>query len=219
MGLREKKAQRNRDRIVSEALALFGRDGYEQTTMESIAAAAEVSASTLYRYFPSKDLIIFPPFSTFTERFSEVFARHSTDHPIQEALAEAIFAVLVNEDENREKTLLVRSIVDQSPIPRARLWDYLAEQERQMGRLLAERLHTREDDLRVIATARLANMIVGISADVWRSGGGQAPSRKTAEELLRLFEAGGVILPRAAQPRGPADLGSGSIPDRKPDRL
>ena len=123
MGLREKKARRNRERIVSEALTLFAREGYEQTTMESIAEAADVSPSTLYRYFPSKDLIILARYKTFSETFAAVFATHSLNHPVDEALAEAIFTVLDNEDDQREETLLVRSILDRSPIPRARLWD------------------------------------------------------------------------------------------------
>jgi AcrR family transcriptional regulator len=196
MGLREKKAQRNRDRIVSEALALFARDGYEQTTMESIAEAAELSPSTLYRYFPSKDLIVLERFTSFSEQFSNVFAKFSLDHPVDEALAEAIVTVLMVEDERAAETLLVRSIIDQSPIARARLWDYLAEQQRKLTQLIADRLHARRDDLCVVFTAQLAVMIAGLAADRWRDTGGKIPSRSTAEELMRLLAEGAVIFPR-----------------------
>jgi AcrR family transcriptional regulator len=143
MGLREKKAQRNRERIVSEALALFAHYGYEQTTMESIAEAAELSPSTLYRYFPSKDLIVLQRFLDFSEQFARVFAEYSQHHPVDEALAEAIFAVLEVEDGRSAETLLVRSIIDEAPIARARLWDYLAEQQRQLGKLIAQRQRKR----------------------------------------------------------------------------
>jgi AcrR family transcriptional regulator len=196
MGLREKKAQRNWDRIVSEALILFARDGYDQTTMESIAEAAEVSPSTLYRYFPSKDLIILARYKTFSETFAEVFATHSANHPVDEALAQAIFTVLDREDDHREETLLVRSILDRSPIPRARLWDYLSEQEHLLSVQLAERLDTGVDDLRVVLTARLAILIVGTAADRWRAGGGLQSSRSCAEAVMRLFQEQAVILPR-----------------------
>jgi AcrR family transcriptional regulator len=197
MGLREKKATRNRERIVSEALALFARDGYEQTTMESIAEAAEVSPSTLYRYFPSKDLVILARYKAFAQTFADVFAAHSINHPVDEALAQAIFTVLDHEDGQRDEALLVRSILDRSPIPRARLWDYLDEQLHLLSQQLAERLHTTETDLRVILTARLAIMVVGTAADIWRAGGGVRSSRACAEQVMRLFQEQAVILPRA----------------------
>lgn len=199
MGLREKKAQRNRERIVSEALALFGRNGYEQTTMESIAEAAELSPSTLYRYFPSKDLIVLQRFTDFSEQFARVFAEYSLDHPVDEALAEAIFAVLEVEDSRAAETLLVRSIIDEAPIARARLWDYLAEQQRQLGKLIARRLHLKESDLRVKLTAQLAIMIAGMAADQWRASGGKRSSRSTAEELMRLLQEQAIIIPHHAR--------------------
>jgi AcrR family transcriptional regulator len=196
MGLREKKAQRNRNRIVAEALRLFARNGYEQTTMESIAEAAELSPSTVYRAFPSKDRIVLERFTAFSDQFAQVFAHHSMDYPLDEALAEAIFSVLAVEDEQRSETLLVRSIIDQSPIARARLWDYLAEQQRQLAGLIAQRLHVREGDLRVVLTANLAIMILGLAADRWRANGGDPPSRETARDLMRLVNEGAVIFPR-----------------------
>ncbi len=198
MGLREKKAQRSRDRIVTEALTLFGKNGYEQTTMESIAEAAELSPSTLYRYFPSKDLIVLQRFTDYSEQFARVFAEYSLRHPVDEALAEAIFAVLEVEDSRSAETLLVRSIIDEAPIARARLWDYLAEQQRQLGKLIAQRMRAKESDLRVKLTAQLAIMIAGLAADQWRADAGKRPSRATAENLMRLFQDREVIFPRPA---------------------
>lgn len=179
-----------------EALTLFARDGYDQTTMEAIAEASEVSPSTLYRYFPTKDLVILDRFKTFSDELSEAFSRHAVDRPVDEALAEAIFAALRGEDERREETLLVRSIIDKSPIPRARLWDYLDEQLRDLARRLAQKLDLAEDDLRVVMTARLVILIVGTAADMWRASGGKSSSRSNAEEVMRLLREHAVIFPR-----------------------
>jgi AcrR family transcriptional regulator len=197
VGLREKKAQRNRERIVNEALALFRKNGYEQTTMESIAEAAELSESTLYRAFPTKDSIILAPFRSYAERFSEVFARHSAHQPVEEALAEAIFTAVQAEDEYAARTLLVRSIIDQAPTARARLWDYVYAQQKELSRLIAQRLRAKADDLRVVFTAQLAMAIMGLAADRWRDSGGRQASRATAEELMRLLAAGEIVFPRA----------------------
>src|ERR1700693_3507359 len=90
VGLRQTKAEKTRKRILSEALRLFKRDGYEQTTVEAIAEAAEISPRTLYRYFPSKDLILLDRLTSGYD-FSAAFSRHSVNHTVEEALAEAIF--------------------------------------------------------------------------------------------------------------------------------
>ncbi|WP_443678168.1 acyl-CoA-like ligand-binding transcription factor [Nocardia spumae] len=58
MGLRERKKQRTRRTIRTEALALFQRQGYAATTVEQIAEAADISPSTFFRYFPSKEQLV-----------------------------------------------------------------------------------------------------------------------------------------------------------------
>ncbi|MCG5431126.1 TetR/AcrR family transcriptional regulator [Mycobacterium sp. MYCO198283] len=57
-GLRERKKRRTRETLVDVAAELCLRQGYDNTTVEQIAAAAEVSPRTFSRYFPSKDAVI-----------------------------------------------------------------------------------------------------------------------------------------------------------------
>lgn len=57
-GLREKKKQQTREAIVAEAGRLFGKQGFQATTMEEIAVGAGVSAGTLYNYFGTKNTIV-----------------------------------------------------------------------------------------------------------------------------------------------------------------
>ena len=58
-GLRERKKAKTRATLQRQALALFREQGYAATTIEQIAAAAEVSESTFFRYFPTKEDIVF----------------------------------------------------------------------------------------------------------------------------------------------------------------
>src|SRR5438309_1930906 len=57
-GLRERKKARTRAEIQRHALRLFRRQGYEATTISQIAEAAEVSESTFFRYFPTKEDVV-----------------------------------------------------------------------------------------------------------------------------------------------------------------
>lgn len=57
-GLRERKKARTKAAIQREALRLFRAQGYEATTIEQIAEAAEFSPSTFFRYFPTKEDVV-----------------------------------------------------------------------------------------------------------------------------------------------------------------
>jgi AcrR family transcriptional regulator len=58
LGLRERKKQRTRTTLINAAVELCDRQGFENTTVDQIAAVAEVSPRTFSRYFATKEAVV-----------------------------------------------------------------------------------------------------------------------------------------------------------------
>ena len=75
--LLERKKARTRASLREHALRLFREQGYQATTVEQIAAAAEVSPSTFFRYFPTKEDVVLQ--DGMDTRMFDLFARQPRD--------------------------------------------------------------------------------------------------------------------------------------------
>ncbi|MFF2552486.1 TetR family transcriptional regulator [Nocardia sp. NPDC058058] len=85
--LRERKKERTRRTIRSEAFRLFREQGYTETTIEQIAEAADVSPSTFFRYFPSKEQLVLA--DDLDPVMIQAIDRQPMDKPILAAIRDA----------------------------------------------------------------------------------------------------------------------------------
>jgi AcrR family transcriptional regulator len=113
VGLRERKKARTKEAIRLAALRLFRDQGYPATTMEQIAAEAEVAPSTVFRYFPTKqDLVLSDDYDL---PFAALFQSQPPDlEPIRagrRAIREILGAMPAAElAAQRERWVLMRSV-------------------------------------------------------------------------------------------------------------
>ena len=93
-GLRERKKIKTRAEIKKQAFELFTKQGFTNTTIEQIAAASDVSASTFFRYFPTKEALILQ--DDFDPIMLEAFLNQPKEVPIFRAFRNAILEVMRN---------------------------------------------------------------------------------------------------------------------------
>lgn len=118
-GLRERKKARAMRHIQEIALGLFLERGFDQVTVEQVAAAAEVSPSTVYRYFGTKEGLMFH--DEFDETaLGAVVAMLESDVPLAD-LVLAAFTLVSDEHfvESRERTLQRGALLLETPALRA----------------------------------------------------------------------------------------------------
>jgi AcrR family transcriptional regulator len=174
-GLRERKKQQTRTAIQTEALRLFAEQGYEATTCEQIASAANVSPATFFRYFPTKeDVVLQDDYDPLlTASLHERPLHESPVVAVRNALAAGLEQLSVTDtDAIRARTQLVLSV----PALRARMNDQTLEAEKLLAAELGARAGRDPDDLRVRAVAAALTAALTTAVESWVSRGGELPA-------------------------------------------
>lgn len=144
VGLRERKKQRTRRLLVEAAARLFSEQGYAETTVAEIAAAAEVSPKTLFSYFAGKSDILFAGDQHRMDLALQVITEHSPDQSPADLLmflAEELLGTYVTSGDADELTGVPYSLrlrlIATVPELQARSSQLLQESQKR----LAEALH------------------------------------------------------------------------------
>ncbi len=118
-GLRERNKLRRHDQITEAALRLFAERGFDGTTIDEIAAAAEVSRRTFFRYFARKeDVLLDWKRRTAKELRDALNARPPGEAPLQ-AVHGALATVASTYGEQPELTLGLLRMFESGPDLRA----------------------------------------------------------------------------------------------------
>jgi AcrR family transcriptional regulator len=185
MGLREINATRTRELIVDAAMELFFERGYESTTMEDIAAHADVGISTLYRYFSTKDhlgtsLLGDPGL------MADELTHRPDDEPTPVALGHALLAFLRATGDDPQRGEAFRRLVNENPRLSVRLLEWLMESRRLLADAVANRQGLPSGDLSSRAAAWMAVFVlqeVGAASDAGDDRGGVAIATEVMQQL------------------------------------
>jgi AcrR family transcriptional regulator len=187
-GLRERKKQKTRWAIQAHALRLFAQQGYEQTTVEQIAEAAEVSQSTFFRYFRTKeDLVVNDEYDDLMLR---LFQAEPADRPPVAALRHVIgqaFQGMTAEDIDKIKQRVV--LMTAVPALRMRLLDQFNTNLGLVAGVLARHMGAPADAFEVRVLAGAVTGVLVTAVFVWAEGGAGGDFAEIVDRALAQLEA------------------------------
>jgi len=187
-GLRERKKAKTRAAIRREAMRLFREQGYEETTVEQIAEAAEVSPSTFFRYFPTKeDVVLLDEYDALiVEAFRAQPPELTPLQALRKALGEVMGRLTPREREEENQRLRLSREV---PELRAARLDELIRTMRLIAAIVGERVGRSADDPAVLA---FAGAVIGVAMSVILCAGPNpvVKTYKEYDDALAFLEAG-----------------------------
>jgi AcrR family transcriptional regulator len=183
-GLRERKKARTHEALERTALELFRRRGFDNTTIEDIAEACEVSPRTFFRYFSSKTDVLYgdDPDCRRQRMLALLAAQPATASPL-EALRGAMLAIAEEYASDRDRLAARMAVIESNPGLRASK----SEAQRGWEDAVVEQLTVRERaagsardalELRLIAATGTAALRAAL--DAWLAG----PRSASLAELI-----------------------------------
>jgi mycofactocin system transcriptional regulator len=145
-----------REEVARVALQLFVERGFEETTMEDIAAELGLGRRTVFRYFPSKNDLVWGAFDAVLERLRHDLRAVDQDLPLMEVLRRAAVRSNTYPDELLDELHRRVTLIQTVPALQAHSMLRYAEWREVVAEYVAERLDLAADDLVPVAVGHAA---------------------------------------------------------------
>jgi AcrR family transcriptional regulator len=140
LGLRELKKKETRQLLRETAVQLFSERGFEQVPVSEIARVAQVSAATVFNYFPTKEDLFYGGMEIFEERLLEAVRTRPAGESILSAFRSVVLGSIgrLGSDEVADTIAGAARIVGESPALQAREREVVAEYTARLAEIVAE---------------------------------------------------------------------------------
>lgn len=191
VGLRERKKLQTRAAIVDAALELFERKGFEATTVEDIAAAADVSPRTFFRYFESKQDVVLAKTNEKRDGLSTLLAARPPEEPPLEALRRTIVGVISEMLSSDDGALREMKVMMGTPELRNLALDHFHEHQDELAVALAGRMGVPPDSFSPGLLAGVVSTSLWATVNRWVAEGAD-PARMVPmiDEVFDLLASG-----------------------------
>ncbi|MFF2910663.1 TetR family transcriptional regulator [Paenibacillus sp. NPDC057934] len=191
VGLRERKKAKTMANVQMHALRLFRENSYHATTVEQIAEAAEISPSTFFRYFATKEDVVltdnYDPFlvTAFENQPSEL-------SPLQAVRNAMISGITEITDDEWETTRQRNQLIMAVPELRAAALNNFTQMMQLLTQIVAKRVGSHSDDL---AVRTFAGVVVGVNISLMEYSAEVTKSEfaKLLDEALEVVDKGLLI--------------------------
>ncbi len=146
----------SREEAARAALELFVRDGFEQTTVSDVAAALGIGRRTLFRYFESKNDMVWGDFDWVLDRLRRGLADAPPDEPMMTAIARAVLDSNHYEGESLQELRLRMRLITTVPALQAHSMVRYSEWRAVLAEFVARRLDQQPDDLIPLMVGHMA---------------------------------------------------------------
>jgi AcrR family transcriptional regulator len=188
VGLREMKKERTRIDIVRVAMELFARHGFDDVTVDQIAAEAEVSHRTFYRYFATKEELILGSLQQALDDMTDAFTRRPRTESVIVSIREAVLGLAANYEDSLDRDLQRAAVFRATPSLQARQNERRAAFEGVMIPLIAERLGVDpKTDLGPALIAACAVAAMRVATTQWLLADGSRPLLPIVEQALSML--------------------------------
>lgn len=190
--VRERNRNRVRQDIESAALELFEAQGYDNTTVEQITQLAAVSNATFFRYFGSKEEVLFADEQAAVEEMVSLVAERTDPARSVAALAEPVaeFARTFLDENGADRQRLTRLVMTSRTLE-ARSMRMRLRWEHAIARQLATESGSTEPTLDHIVTADVTVSCLAAALWAWQRDSADADIRETT---LRAFERASKLI-------------------------
>jgi AcrR family transcriptional regulator len=166
---RDRKRLANRHSIRTTALRLFMDRGFDNVSVEDIAEAADLSASTVYRNFPTKEDLVLANLADRQAGLLDILE----SHPGGGTVGDALLDVIVEWAPGRDQQALLRSeiaLIVATPALLARMHQMVVGWEAPITACLGPRCGRSETDLELCQLTALLCATVRIVIREWAAG-------------------------------------------------
>ena len=188
--LRERKKLRNRRALAEAALRLFAANGFDATTLEELADAADVSKSTFSRIFPAKEAAGIEAEAELWSAFLASLDGRELSGPLFGELHAVLAEAVTGLDPDWEQRYLdTRRMVANEPALLRYVEHYRAGVKDDLVAHLAAKLDLEPDDLRLRVLAELTILAWSVSGRHWVRNGGRGGRPALLSRLDGAIEA------------------------------
>ncbi|MET8433987.1 TetR family transcriptional regulator [Streptomyces sp900116325] len=193
ISLRERKKQLTYQAVSDAAIAMFLERGFDKVSVAEVAAAADISKPTLFRYFPAKEDLALHRFADHEDEAARVVAARGQDESPLDALRRHFLDGLERRDPvtglcDHPQVLAFHRMLYGTPSLVARMYGYQGRSEAALARALGDAVPDRLAAGQIVAVQRI------LALENWRRIDAGESADEVYEDAVRAAELGFVQL-------------------------